>query len=70
MISKDNKQQSVSSMPDDEKIAQMKEDALLDEAMKILAGYEEGCSPKDLRGFSDCGCCVDDEKHAPNKLND
>ena len=31
-------------------------DALLDEAMNILAGYEEGCSVKDLKGFSDCGC--------------
>ncbi|MBS3073999.1 hypothetical protein J4447_00935 [Candidatus Pacearchaeota archaeon] len=31
-------------------------DALMDEALNIINGYEEGCAVKEICGMSDCGC--------------
>ncbi len=41
-----------------------KEDALLDETMKLIAGYEEGLTARDFKSMSDCNCqSHDDHKH-------
>ena len=52
-----------------------KEDALLDETMKLIAGYEEGLSARDFKSMSDCNCqshdkpkmVVNDTKHVSKK---
>ena len=44
--------------PDSDKA---KEDALLDEAMSIIAGYEEGLSARDFKSMSDCNCQSHDD---------
>ncbi len=46
-----------------------KEDALLEETMSLIAGYEEGLSARDFKSMSDCNCqSHDDHKKVISKL--
>ncbi len=37
-----------------------KEDALLDETMALIAGYEEGLIARDVKGMADCTCGLEE----------
>ncbi len=52
----------------DENSGEAASDALLDEALDILNGYEEGCAVKEVCGMSDCGCSTGSSNHG--NLND
>ena len=40
-----------------------KEQELLDETMKLIAGYEEGLSARDFKGMADCTCGLGEDEH-------
>ena len=40
-----------------------KEQALLDETMKLIAGYEEGLTARDFKGMADCTCGLEEAEH-------
>jgi len=63
MNSSENK--SMSNMTDDEK-----ENALLDETLQLLSAYDDGCTPRDMKGFSDCSCCSHDDVAAAPKMKE
>ena len=42
----------------------VREQELLDETMKLIAGYEEGLSARDIKGMGDCTCGLGEDEHA------
>ncbi|MEK6919266.1 MAG: hypothetical protein AABW73_04495 [Nanoarchaeota archaeon] len=44
----------------------LKEQELLDETMKLIAGYEEGLTARDFKGMADCTCGLEEGEHSKN----